>query len=134
MTYDGLTETQRAFLSSRHLTEAVEDLSAADINRMSMTDYREIRHRAGLPDVDPFATAYAPAEPPRQAPAPAQQPAPEAPDVAAMDWAEYAAYREASGLAARSNEGMSHASLSMTDRWLRPTVAPSGRTRYYSGQ
>jgi hypothetical protein len=82
MINDGITPTQEAFLASRHLAEAVEDLSAAEINRMNMQDYREIRRRAGLPDVDPFTTAYSKPAPMalEQPPEPALAP-PESPGI-----------------------------------------------------
>jgi hypothetical protein len=79
--------------AATHIREAVEDLSAADINRMSMADYAEIRRRAGLPEIDPFATAYAAYEP--GSPAPVQQPqngpqtAPDAPQGIDPDSDEY---------------------------------------------
>ena len=101
MTDDGLTPTQRAFLSASQLREAVEDLSAADINRMSFSEYARIRGRAGLPGVDPFAKAYAP-EPsgrPRQAQGhPGQDPQPEPIDIQAMGMAEYRRVREQLGI------------------------------------
>lgn len=62
------TPMQDAFVASQQLREAVEDLSAQDLNRMSMADYREIRRRAGLPDIDPFTRAYAGYETQLQAP------------------------------------------------------------------
>jgi hypothetical protein len=40
-------------------------------------------------------------------------------DVQSMSWEEYAQWREASGLAARSAEGMTHASISMASRWYK---------------
>ena len=65
----GLTPTQEAFLASQRLSgllrEAVEDLSAADFNRMSMADYAKIREQAGLTSMDPFAQTYS-FEPPGQ--------------------------------------------------------------------
>lgn len=98
MTDDGLTPTQRAFLSASQLREAVEDLSAAEINRLPMTDYAKLRERAGLPAVDPFADVYAPALPgrPRMAQAPdAQAPEPQDPgDFSQLSMAEYAAIRD----------------------------------------
>jgi hypothetical protein len=131
---DGLTPRLDAFLAARKLADDYElsDLSPQEINRLSMADYARIRERAGLPAADPFATAYTtPA--PQQATAPAQSPAPDAPDPAAMSWQEYAAWREQSGLATRSAEGMSRAAISMSDRYARNDVPANGRRSFYSG-
>jgi hypothetical protein len=135
MTFDGLTETQRAFLSSRVLAADFEDLSAQDINRMSYTEWAA---RTGRPSLGEIAAQTVAGNqtpgPPASQPAPGQPVILQAPDVAAMDWQAYAQWRMASGLAARSDEGMSHASLSMADRWRKPDVGPTGRNTYYSGQ
>lgn len=58
------------FLAAQRLTGVYElsDLSPVEINRMSMSDYAKIRERAGLPAIDPFATAYAAYEHPESAP------------------------------------------------------------------
>lgn len=96
MTDDGLTETQRAFLSASQLREAVEDLSPADINRMKFSDYNKIRQAAGLPGIDPFSEAYAaPPGRPRTAQDPgAVAPEPQDPgDFSQLSMAEYAAIR-----------------------------------------
>jgi hypothetical protein len=53
------------------------------------------------------------------------------PDFMSMTAGEYAAYREASGIAAASAEGMSRASLSMQDRRVRqPDFGPTGRRQF----
>ena len=96
MADDGLTPTQRAFLSASQLREAAEDLSAADINRMSFSDYSKIREAAGLPGIDPYTDVYSPEPPgrPRSAQGdPGQDPQPEPVDIQAMGMAEYAAIR-----------------------------------------
>lgn len=129
---DGLTDTQRAFLSSREHAADFEDMSAQDINRMSFADYAR---RTGRPTLAESIAAAAQSPPSAQrAPAPAQAApdAPEQPDVASMGWAEYAAYRQSSGLAERSAEGMSRASLSMADRYARNDVPANGRRSFYS--
>lgn len=61
----GLTPIGEAFLSASQLREAVEDLSAADINRMSFSDYSKIREAAGLPGIDLYADIYSPDPPGR---------------------------------------------------------------------
>lgn len=97
MTTDGLTPLGAAFLSASELREAFEDMSAAEINRLPMTEYAKIREAAGLPAADPFSEAYAPEPPgrPRQ-PAPTQAglPAPQDPDFSKLGMAEYAAVRD----------------------------------------
>jgi hypothetical protein len=132
---DGLTDTQRAFLSSRALAADFEDMSAQDINRMSFDEWAARTGRATVSEIAAQAHAYAPPSAQR-APAPAQAApdAPQQPDVAAMSWQEYAAYRESSGLAQRSSEGMSRAALSMSDRRVRNDVPANGRRSFYSGQ
>jgi len=131
---DGLTERQSAFLAFRDLREAIGDLSAQDINRMSMSDFTEISRRADLPAVDPFSEAYLARPSAQQEPSPAPPQPPQRPDVASMSWQDYAAWRESSGLAERSAEGMSRASIRMSDRWAKSDVPVNGRTSHYSGQ
>lgn len=123
------------YLAARRIAET--GLSAAELAALDMDEYARLTNRQTIGEVAAHALESANQAPGPQAsqPAPAQTPdASQEPDITSMDWATYAEYRRASGIAARSSEGMSHASLSMADRWLRPTVAPSGRTRYYSGQ
>lgn len=97
MTDDGLTPTQRAFLSASQLREAVEDLSAQEINALDLSTYARIRERAGLPAIDPFSEAYTtPPGRPRTAQAPeavAPQPQDQGTDFRSMGMAEYAAIR-----------------------------------------
>jgi hypothetical protein len=92
----GLTPRGDAFLAASQLREATEDLSAQEINKLSMSDYARIREAAGLSSVDPYSEAYAPEPPgrPRQAQGhPDQDPQPEPIDVQAMGMTEYAAIR-----------------------------------------
>jgi hypothetical protein len=63
--------------------------------------------------------------------APAAPEPPTVPDFANMSAAEYAAYREQSGIAARSAEGMTRGSLSMEARAVRKhDFGPDGRTQF----
>jgi hypothetical protein len=92
----GLTPIGEAFLAASQLREAVEDLSAADINRMSFSEYARIRESAGLPSIDPFSEVYSPEPPGRPRSAqddPGRDPQPEPIDLQAMGMAEYAAIR-----------------------------------------
>lgn len=112
-------------------------LSAAELNALDMDDYARL---TGRPTVSESAIASLdaghaarPPTPAQPAPAPAQSAPgiPHQPDVASMDWAEYAAYRQSSGLADRSTEGMSRASVSITSRFERSDVPANGRREFY---
>lgn len=96
---DGLTPLGAAFLTASQLREAIEDLSPAEINKLSMSDYAAIRQRAGLDPIHPFSGAYAP-EPPwgaRQAPAEIPQQDPGV-DFASLGMAEYGRVRDQLGI------------------------------------
>jgi hypothetical protein len=82
---DGLTDTQRAFLASREHAADFEDMSAQDINRMSMADYGRLTGRQTIGEIAPSAP---PAPTTQQAPAPAQRPT-RAPEGIAPGSAEY---------------------------------------------
>lgn len=99
------------------LRVAETGLSAAELTALDMDEFASVTGRPTMGEIAAHALDSAP--PAQQAPAPAQTPAPEQPDPLSMDWQDYAAWREASGLAARSNEGMSHASVSLMDRLYR---------------
>ena len=110
-------------------------LSARELAEMDMDAYARLTGRATVSEIAAQAHDYTPPSAQRaQAPAQAAPDAPEQPDVASMDWAEYAAYRQSSGLAERSAEGMSRASLSIADRYTRNDVPANGRRSFYSGQ
>lgn len=76
---DGLTDNQRAFLSSREHAAGFEDVSAVEINRMSFEDFARRTGRAT--PAESAATALdaqyeaSAARTPQQPPAPAQEPA-----------------------------------------------------------
>lgn len=113
MTYDGLTETQRAWLDSQHNREAFADLSAAEINKLSFTEFAR---RTGRPSFAESAVASLDAAYEAQharqssasAPAPAQStPAPQQPgiDIGAMDMDQYAQVRDQLGMGQGSQYG-----------------------------
>jgi hypothetical protein len=117
-------------------------LDADAIRQMDLAQYRALRLRAGLADVDPFEQAHVGYEP-QQTPGkdPAAVAATQNPphstewvDVQSMDWETYSRWRQESGLAAKSDEGMSRASLSMARRYNKQDAGPqSGRTSFYRG-
>lgn len=112
-------------------------LAARELAEMDLSEYARVTGRQA-PAEAALAALDAQHEGEHQAPqqpalAP-EQTAPERPDVGAMDWAEYAAYRERSGIAARSAEGMSRAEVHLMGRMERRNIPPAGRTAWYSGQ
>jgi hypothetical protein len=120
----------------QNFAESFEDLSPAQINAMSFEEWAARTNRrppaeAALAALDAQYEAPAP-EGQEQPPAPVREP--QQPDVADMSWQEYAAYREASGIAEHSNEGMSRAEVQLMSRLERRNIPPTGRTAWYSGQ
>jgi hypothetical protein len=102
------------YLAARRIAET--GLSAAELAALPMDEYARVTQRPTFGQTAAQAHEYT--TPPASQPAPVQKPdiTHQQPDVAGMSWDEYAAYREASGIAARSNEGMSRASISLMDR------------------
>lgn len=127
-----------AFRASRALADEGElsGLSAQDINRLSMAQYREIRRRAGLPDVDPFEQAYKDYDEPvagipRQGPPTAPQPVQEQPQGLDPNSPEYfAAWRQER--LARSTSGEGHGIFSsvpsQSQAYTNAVRAQAGRT------
>ena len=97
-----------------------------------MDEYARVTNRQTMGEIAAEAHGYASRPPgrPRQEPAP--EPAPQQPDPCPCP-GRTTPRRESSGLAERSAEGMSRASLSMAGRHARNDIPPAGRTAWYSG-
>jgi hypothetical protein len=112
MEQTGLTETELALLPLNDYSRVVHGQTPA---QAALAAYNRQQDASGT------AASAAPAAP---------EP-PTVPDFANMSAAEYAAYREQSGIAPRSAEGMQRASLSMQDRWVRQAdFGPAGRKTF----
>lgn len=132
-----ITPMQEAFLVSQQLRQAVEDLTAADINRMSVADYGKVRERAGLPAVDPYSDAYAAYEPPQ---AQATVSAPEAVhsnadgagglDIGSIDMNTYAQLRGRLGVTGREYGKGALDQAGGSAEWIEAARAKTGRTAY----
>ncbi|HET9081124.1 MAG TPA: hypothetical protein VFO01_11510 [Trebonia sp.] len=112
-------------------------LSARELAEMDLSEYARLTGRP-TPAEAALRAVEAQHQPPAQHGQPQPQKVPqtvpaEQPDPLAMTWEEYAQWRDASGLAARSAEGMSRASLSMSARYVRNDVPVNGRRQSYSG-
>jgi hypothetical protein len=88
----------------------LDGLDAGAIRKLSMASYAEIRRRAGLPDIDPYADTYSAYEPPTPQ---AAVSAPEAvranadvPDFASMSMAAYAQFRQEAGIGQSRSQGI----------------------------
>lgn len=132
---NGLTPIGEAFLAASELQEAAEDLSAAEINKMSMADYAKIRERAGLPSIDPYAEVYStdfvPPGTPRQEQAPAAlgtpEPQPQGIDVASLDMQTYGQLRGQLGVQGREY-GRGILDGGSTSDWIAAAQRKSGRS------
>jgi hypothetical protein len=118
------------YLTAQQIMEQT-GLSAAELAAVPLDEYARLSGRP-TPAQAAIAALDSQYEAGQPAPAPEQTPAPEVPDFGAMSLDEYAAYREASGLAARSSEGTSRASLSMAGRYSKQDAGQqSGRASFY---
>lgn len=134
-----MTDTPRldTWTTASHVREAAGDVSAAEISRMSMRDYAEIRRRAGLSDADPFADVYsqhtAPEhQAPEQPPAPLQEPqsAPQGLDPGSQEYfLEWRQNRARGG----ENAGIFDSVNSHSDAYTAAVRQQAGRTAYSQG-
>jgi hypothetical protein len=97
-----------------------------EIAGMSIDQWRRLRARAGLPDLEPQPESAQPAQAPQ---AVAQAPAPEPPgiDIASMDMASYARLRPQLGLGQRRQEGVGILNQPASQSWAEAARAKSGR-------
>jgi hypothetical protein len=100
MTDDGLTETQRAFLSAQYHREAFTDMSPADINRLDMSKYARLTGRQTPVQAAIQAAENQPPGRPRETPAapPSPAPGPQGTDFASLGMAEYGRVRDQLGI------------------------------------
>jgi hypothetical protein len=122
------------YLTARQHQDVLSYFTARELDAMDMDEFARLTGRqtpaqAAIRALDAQYSTPPPASPQAD---PGMPEAPQQPDFAAMDMSEYAAYREASGLAARSSEGTSRASLSMAGRYSKQDAGQqSGRASFY---
>jgi hypothetical protein len=136
-----MTDTPRldTLLAAQRMQDQFCGFSADEIERMPMDSYREIRRRAGLPDVDPYSDAYAKYETHGQDPAPAPQNAPGAPqsppqgiDLQSMTMAQYAAVRGQLGVQG-DEYGKGALDGGSTADWIAAAQRKAGRSGWQRG-
>lgn len=119
------------YLTAQQIMEQT-GLSAAELAALPLDEYARLSGRqtpaqAAIQALNPQYEASAP-QGQEQPPAPVQEA--QQPDVNAMDWQQYARWREASGIAQKSDFGTTHAHVSL-NRLGQQDTGPAGRTRYY---
>lgn len=125
---DGLTDNQRAFLSSREHAPDFEDLSAAEINRMSFEDFarrtgRRTPAQAAIAALDAAYQASAPTAP-QQPLEPVQEPQQSRQNVTEEQFLAWRAQRVSGG----EGKGIFDSVGSRSDAYTNAVHAQSGRT------